>query len=229
MQESYKLAVGSMRRRWARDQPEALETLDRLKKSQVAVYSGSYDHVEEVLVGLGIKFVVNPGIKRLKARIAFVNCSSQQTYSRDLREHAAAYVEKGGWLVTSDANWSVGTVDVATRESRATERGVPSLDAVESAEPAVEPEVLPIAAAVVSKSNTGTARTHQHAGRESLLLVRIEVAETGDPLAEIRAHIQPIFSKGWGQNLGFQNENSQYLKSLGQIVGSQSGVDRGSV
>src|SRR5262249_11613465 len=84
--------------------PDDLAALNRVTQEEVAVYSGTFDHVEEVLRCLGIPATMNPDAKRLKARIVFANCSN--SYDPGLIDQIGRHVEAGKWLVTSD--WGLG-------------------------------------------------------------------------------------------------------------------------
>jgi len=107
MERAYDLAAVAVRRRFAEQHPDRLAVLDSLNRRNVAVYSGTYDHVEEVLARLGVPFWRDPNPRRLaKAAVAFANCSAQP--SPDLVSRAEGFVRDGGWLVSSD--WSLTNV-----------------------------------------------------------------------------------------------------------------------
>ncbi len=101
MKQAYAVAARAVRQRLAEQHPEDLRVLDGIRRSQVAVYAGSYDRVEKILKLLNVPFRINPGKRGLRAsRIAFVNCS--RGYRQRLIPTLAAYVAGGGWLVSSD-------------------------------------------------------------------------------------------------------------------------------
>jgi len=95
--KAYDVAALAVRRRFAEQHPDRLEALDSFGAKDIAVYSGSYDTVQEVLKRLGLKFALDPA--KPKAEIAFSNCNS----SVDARtEKLEAFARDGGWLVSSD-------------------------------------------------------------------------------------------------------------------------------
>lgn len=104
MQTAYKVAAVAVRERFAEQHPDYLEILKRIRAEDIAVYTGSYDRVEDILTCLGIPVEMNPDPKQLQARIVFANCSG--TYNKNLVEVLPPHIESGKWLVSSD--WALG-------------------------------------------------------------------------------------------------------------------------
>ena len=104
MKKAYEMAAIAVRQRLAEQHPQYLEILNRIGKDKVAVYSGSYDRVENILECLKIPFNLNPKADRLSAKIVFVNCSG--SYDRNLGKQLEQQVSQGKWLVSSD--WALG-------------------------------------------------------------------------------------------------------------------------
>ncbi|MGK7876112.1 MAG: hypothetical protein AB4426_23295 [Xenococcaceae cyanobacterium] len=104
MQIAYKVAAAAVRQRFAEQHPDYLDILNRLRQGEVAVYSGSFDKVENILSCLDVPVTMNPNAKKLKAQIVFVNCSG--SYDSQLIIELKKQVEAGKWLVSSD--WALG-------------------------------------------------------------------------------------------------------------------------
>ncbi|AFY58755.1 hypothetical protein Riv7116_6418 [Rivularia sp. PCC 7116] len=104
MQTAYKLAAASVRQRFAEQHPKILDILNLISKDDIAVYSGSFDKVEEVLKSLTVPYNMNPNSAKLKAEIAFMNCSG--SYDNKLITDLSKQVENGKYLVSSD--WALG-------------------------------------------------------------------------------------------------------------------------
>ena len=60
MQIAYNVAALAVRQRFAEQHPQALKILNSLVKDDIAVYSGSYDHVQKVLQCLQVPYTMNP-------------------------------------------------------------------------------------------------------------------------------------------------------------------------
>ncbi len=103
MEKAYQLAALAVRRRLAEQHADALDVLDHLRRQDVTVFSGTFDHVEEVLRRLDVPFALDPDPKKLSSAITFANCSGQ--LNAELVERVEPYVRAGGWLVSSD--WSL--------------------------------------------------------------------------------------------------------------------------
>ncbi|MEB3830481.1 hypothetical protein [Phormidium sp. CCY1219] len=104
MKQAYKIAAAAVRERFAEQHPDYLEIIDTITPKDVAVYSGSYDRVEDILTCLGLPMTMNPDANKLEAKIVFANCSD--SYSETLVKQLPALVQNGTWLVSSD--WALG-------------------------------------------------------------------------------------------------------------------------
>src|SRR5262245_56017374 len=104
METAYRIAALAVRQRFAEQHPEDLAVLDRIEAGDVAVYTGSYDHVQEVLRCLNVRAIVDPQDRVQDARIIFVNCSNSYDAARIRQVRSLA--EDGKWVVTSD--WALG-------------------------------------------------------------------------------------------------------------------------
>jgi hypothetical protein len=134
MENAYRLAAAAVRQRFAEQRPQDLAALGRLTASDVAVYSGSFDHVEEVLKRLGVPYTLNPAVQKMAARVIFVNCSN--SYSEALVRALPRCVEAGALLVTSD--WGLGRVVQSAFPSTVRWTGRATGDEVVSVEPGLE-------------------------------------------------------------------------------------------
>jgi hypothetical protein len=101
MARAYDLAARAVRRRLAEQRPDQLATLDEVRKGDLAVFTGSYDSVKEVLSRLGLPFTTNP--RKLQAAVVFTDCpgSGHPALVQNIEPH----VREGAWLVSSD--WSL--------------------------------------------------------------------------------------------------------------------------
>lgn len=106
MQDAYTLAAAAVRQRFEEQYPERLKTLKAITERDVAVYSGVYDNVENVLKCLGIGYTMNPTPAKSRARIHFGNCSN--AHDTGLVDGLKSEVEHGAWLVTSD--WALASI-----------------------------------------------------------------------------------------------------------------------
>lgn len=104
LDRAYRFAGAAVRARYLDQRPGTHRALERLRASDVAVYAGSFDRVQELLSALGIPFTLDP--KSLDAQIVFVNCASQ--YDARLLARLAAHVRAGARLVTSD--WALSRI-----------------------------------------------------------------------------------------------------------------------
>jgi hypothetical protein len=135
MQKAYRLAAAAVRQRFAEQHSEDLEVLSRLRPGDVAVFSGSYDSVQEVLSRLGAPFTLDPSPARLTAGVAFANCSGAA--APELVKRAEPFVREGGWLVSSD--WSLKSVVQAAFPSTVRHKeGKSTGDEVVAVEPALD-------------------------------------------------------------------------------------------
>lgn len=107
MAKAYTLAAHAVRQRLEEQHPERLEVLNGLTGRDVAVFTGQYDSVQEVLRRLKVPFVTDPWARNLRnSKIAFANCTG--TTPRVLSTRAEPFVRDGGWLVSTD--WSLESV-----------------------------------------------------------------------------------------------------------------------
>ncbi|MHC4859343.1 MAG: hypothetical protein ACYTDY_04550, partial [Planctomycetota bacterium] len=87
-------------------------TFGRLKRSDVLVVEGSYDHVETILEPMGLRHE-HVSVKRLertkldRRKVVMVNCSSEAPSTATV-ERIRRFVEHGGYLLTTD--WAVENV-----------------------------------------------------------------------------------------------------------------------
>ncbi|CDN10887.1 hypothetical protein RintRC_2266 [Richelia intracellularis] len=131
MQIAYNVAGLAVRERFAEQHTQALKILNSLVKDDIAVYSGSYDHVQKVLQCLQVPYAMNPDSKRTKAAIAFVNCSGG--YNTQMITKLSQQVQDGMWLVSSD--WALGNFiakafpNTVTKTNRTTRDEVISVEA----------------------------------------------------------------------------------------------------
>lgn len=106
MRSAYQMAAIAVRQRLAEQHADDLTVLDAVEPGDVAAFRGSYDQAEELLKTIGVEAIVDPGDKQLKARVVFINCTGG--YAADMADRMAAFVEEGGYLVTSD--WALDGV-----------------------------------------------------------------------------------------------------------------------
>ncbi|NEP78063.1 MAG: hypothetical protein F6K17_02805 [Okeania sp. SIO3C4] len=104
MQKAYQVAAVAVKQRFTEQRPKDLAILNKISKKDIAVYSGSYDHVEKIFQCLKLPIQINPNPQKLDAKIIFVNCSN--SYKNQLINTLREQVENGKWLVTSD--WALG-------------------------------------------------------------------------------------------------------------------------
>jgi hypothetical protein len=98
---AYDLAACAVRQRYAEQHPECLDGLASLQARDVTVFSGTYDHVQEVLSRLAIPFKLDPAACSWSdSGVIFANCSSQANAA--LSKNVEAFVRNGGHLVSSD-------------------------------------------------------------------------------------------------------------------------------
>ena len=98
IEKAYNVAAAAVAIRWAKEHPARLATLGSIRKSEVAVLSGSYDHVQNVLKRIGVSHQMDP--THLNTAIVFANCG--MGHHPACVERARAFVEAGGHLVSSD-------------------------------------------------------------------------------------------------------------------------------
>jgi len=102
---AYKAAAHITREQLRRDAPERARALDEVKKSDVVVVAGEYDHVEAVLEALEVPHTVigTRDVERLDLQpeqLLIVNCPGVVSAAAITR--IRAFVEGGGSLFTTD-------------------------------------------------------------------------------------------------------------------------------
>jgi hypothetical protein len=111
MKEAYELANEMVRGKLAREDKNNIKILDDLKKSDVVVVDGTYDHIHMVLESLKIPFVSIDHDQLQKAKLEphqtiFVNCASN--FPVEAARKLATFVSEGGQLITTD--WALRNV-----------------------------------------------------------------------------------------------------------------------
>lgn len=111
MKEAYELANDMVRERLKKEGAENIRILDDLKKNDVIVVNGTYDHIAMVLESLKIPFVAIEHQQLLDAKLEphqtiFVNCAS--SFSPEAARKLATFVSEGGQLITTD--WALRNV-----------------------------------------------------------------------------------------------------------------------
>lgn len=111
MKEAYELANDMVRERLRKEGSENIQILDDLKKNDVIVVNGTYDHIAMVLESLKIPFVAIEHQQLLSAKLEphqtiFVNCAS--SFSPEAARKLATFVSEGGQLITTD--WALKNV-----------------------------------------------------------------------------------------------------------------------
>jgi len=106
MKKAYQVAATAVRQRFAEQHPKSLEILNRIRPQDVAVYSGSYDRVEDILKCLKVPMTMDPKAGQTQAKIIFLNCSG--AYNHLPIYQLGQQVKNGKWLVSSD--WALGKV-----------------------------------------------------------------------------------------------------------------------
>lgn len=134
METAYRLAAAAVRQRFAEQHPDYLEVLGSIRKRDAAVFSGTYDSVEEVLRLLKIPFALDPNPKRMSAGLVFANCSGQPNPA--LTERIEKHVRAGTWLVSSD--WSLRNVVQEAFPNTVQHTGTQTRNEVVAVEPALE-------------------------------------------------------------------------------------------
>jgi hypothetical protein len=111
MEEAYKLANEMVREKLMREDASNIRILDDLKKNDVIVVNGTYDHIAMVLESLHIPFVAIDQNQLLTAKLEphqtiFVNCAS--SFPQQAARKLATFVSEGGQLITTD--WALKNV-----------------------------------------------------------------------------------------------------------------------
>ena len=134
MEQAYRVAAVAVRQRFVEQHPADLARLDRLTADKVAVYSGTFDRVEKVLQYLQVPAAMDPDPRKIKASIAFVNCSG--SYGDELIEGLRDRVTAGTWLVSSD--WALGNFLARAFPNTVRAGGRATDDEVISVEPSLD-------------------------------------------------------------------------------------------
>ncbi len=112
MKKAYELANDLVRERLAHEDAENIHILDDLKKHDVIVINGTYDHIHLVLESLKIPFIsLNHDQQLAQAEFSpeqtvFVNCASN--FPAEVARKLATFVHQGGQLITTD--WALKNV-----------------------------------------------------------------------------------------------------------------------
>ena len=111
MEEAYKLANEIVREKLQREDRSNIRILDDLKKNDIIVVTGTYDHIGQVLTSLKIPFAEIDPDQLLQADLKphqtiFVNCASG--FTPEAARKLATFVEGGGQLITTD--WALQNV-----------------------------------------------------------------------------------------------------------------------
>lgn len=111
METAYKLANEMVRERLMKEGTDNIRILDDLKKNDVIVVNGTYDHIALVLQSLRIPFAAIEHNQLLEAQLEphqtiFVNCAS--SFSPEAARKLATFVSEGGQLITTD--WALRNV-----------------------------------------------------------------------------------------------------------------------
>jgi hypothetical protein len=111
MEAAYKLANDMVRERLMKEGAENIKILDDLKKNDVIVVNGTYDHIAMVLESLRIPFAGIDHNQLLNATLEphqtiFVNCAS--SFPPEAARKLATFVAEGGQLITTD--WALKNV-----------------------------------------------------------------------------------------------------------------------
>lgn len=133
MRIAYRVAAQAVVQRLREQHPEDIELLKAIGRGEVGYFTGTYDRVERILEILKIPAAKNPFLMALDQRIIFVNCSS--TFNPSMVRRLAEWVEKGGWLVSSD--WALHEIISRAFPNTVQKQEGNSGDEVVSVEPAL--------------------------------------------------------------------------------------------
>ena len=111
MKDAYEMANEMVRERLKKESADNIQILDDLKKTDVIVVEGTYDHIHLVLESLKIPFVSIHQNQLMEAELkphqtVFVNCASG--FPPDAARKLATFVQQGGQLITTD--WALKNV-----------------------------------------------------------------------------------------------------------------------
>jgi hypothetical protein len=131
MKEAYKLANEMVREKLSRESPENIKILDDLKKNDVIVVNGTYDHIAQVLESLQIPFAAIDHNQLIHAKLEshqtiFVNCAS--SFPPEAARKLATFVSEGGQLITTD--WALKNVIEVAFPNTIAYNGKPTADEV---------------------------------------------------------------------------------------------------
>lgn len=132
MHRAYDVAAHAVRARYAAEAPDLLAGLDALRRDDVQIVKGAHDAVQRVMRALGVPCRVAPIFAPKRAAIVFGNCGWTPRDPDAVR----AWVDGGGWLVTSD--WALEAVSRAFPGTIRRKAGPTSSDEVVSVEPGAE-------------------------------------------------------------------------------------------
>jgi hypothetical protein len=131
MKEAYKLANDMVREKLSRESSENIKILDDLKKNDVIVVNGTYDHIAQVLESLQIPFAAIDHNQLMQAKLEshqtiFVNCAS--SFPPEAARKLATFVSEGGQLITTD--WALKNVIEVAFPNTIAYNGKPTADEV---------------------------------------------------------------------------------------------------
>ena len=111
MKEAYALANEMVREKLSKESSVNIKILDDLKKNDVIVVNGTYDHIAMVLESLKIPFAAIDHNQLMNAKLEphqtiFVNCAS--SFPPEAARKLATFVSEGGQLITTD--WALRNV-----------------------------------------------------------------------------------------------------------------------
>lgn len=132
MRRAYTLAAHAVRARLARQRPAMLARLDALTGRDVHVIRGVHDAAQEVLRCLGVPHRLASNFSPKAAAITIGNCGWRPANPTAV----TAWVEGGGWLITSD--WALGAVSQCFPDTVARKGSASTGDEVIGIEPSAE-------------------------------------------------------------------------------------------
>jgi len=105
MSTAYRVAQEMMKDRLKDVDKSMAEEFDRLNESDIIIVKGTYDFIEQVFDGIGLKYkiITTEAIGTVKLdpeQIVFINCPGD--VSRKGLRNLVSFVEKGGFLFTTD-------------------------------------------------------------------------------------------------------------------------------
>ena len=105
MSKAYRVAQEMLKDRLKDVDESMAEKFDELNESDIVVVRGTYDFIEQVFNGIGLKYKIVSGesldtIQLDPEQIVFINCPGEIS-NKGLRK-LVSFVEKGGFLFTTD-------------------------------------------------------------------------------------------------------------------------------